>query len=275
MTTSYPAALDNFTNPSAGDSLAFSPSDLAPAGWWDASDTGTLTSDANGVATWNDKSTNAKNLGRWFTYGPNSGVATQNGLNVFKYPNLVNRTLVSGTSSYWSFLIDGSSYVVAAVVNPIVSGGWQNGGIFGTTRMGYSAGGYLYASCPGARSSGWSWNHLVYNSDPGQVVNNSTGNVFTTNTMQVVSLLADCDNATASARSSIFVNGSTAYANNVLTGSPSSISLPMGLTSDSWGNGGLVYDGLLAEVVIVTGANATEYNRARLHSWLNAKWAVY
>jgi len=71
---------------SGGGVAPFSPLDLSPALWLDASDTATITQAAGAVSQWNDKSGN----GRHVTQGsaslqPTTNTRTMNGLNVIDF----------------------------------------------------------------------------------------------------------------------------------------------------------------------------------------------
>ena len=64
----------------------WSPLDLTPQAWFDASDAATITASGSAVTQWNDKSSNGRNL----TQGtgsrqPTTGSTTQNGLNVINF----------------------------------------------------------------------------------------------------------------------------------------------------------------------------------------------
>ena len=69
-----------------GGLTSFSPLDLSPSLWLDASDTSTITESGGAVSQWNDKSFNGRN----FTQGtgaqqPTTGTNTQNGFNVISF----------------------------------------------------------------------------------------------------------------------------------------------------------------------------------------------
>lgn len=71
---------------SAGSWGAFDPASISGlTGWWDASDTGTITDTGGYVTQLNDLSGNANHLYQTGTYGPITGTRTQNGLNVLDF----------------------------------------------------------------------------------------------------------------------------------------------------------------------------------------------
>lgn len=64
----------------------FSPLDLSPALWLDASDTSTITASGGLVSQWNDKSGNGRNVSQATSANqPITGTTTLNGLNVITY----------------------------------------------------------------------------------------------------------------------------------------------------------------------------------------------
>jgi hypothetical protein len=64
----------------------FSPLDLSPALWLDASDTATITASSGSVSQWNDKSGNARHVTQGTAAAqPTTAAAAQNGLNVLSF----------------------------------------------------------------------------------------------------------------------------------------------------------------------------------------------
>jgi hypothetical protein len=65
---------------------SFSPLDLSPALWLDASDTATITASLGSVSQWDDKSGNGRNVTQGTAAAqPTTGSATQNGLNALSF----------------------------------------------------------------------------------------------------------------------------------------------------------------------------------------------
>ena len=82
---------------SAGSWGAFDPASISGlTGWWDASDTGTITDTGGYVTQLNDLSGNANHLYQTGTYGPITGTRTQNGLNVLDFFATTRAALYSG-----------------------------------------------------------------------------------------------------------------------------------------------------------------------------------
>jgi len=100
-----------------GKGITFSPLELSPVLWVDASDTSTISDTGGSVDTWADKSGNGYHL----TQGtaalqPKSGTATINGLNVVEYDG-ANTQYLLNASMPWA----GTSLTVFAVyeINPL------------------------------------------------------------------------------------------------------------------------------------------------------------
>lgn len=117
----------------------FSPLDLSPQAWYDASDTDTITDAGSGaVSQWDDKSGNAEHL----TQGtgsnrPTTGTRTQNSLNVLDFTNdrLVNSSIAAVTQPYTVYLAyahdsTGTQYVIDGTTSGgraglLISTTWQ------------------------------------------------------------------------------------------------------------------------------------------------------
>lgn len=257
---------------------AFSPLDLSPQAWYDASDTSTITQSGGAVSQWNDKSGNGRNVTQSTAAAqPGTGAITQNGLNVLTFDG--GDRLVAATASVWAFMHDGTDCIYALV--------WQPGTTsdpnalyvpFGTnTSSSNSVGHSLWYDDRAAVPRNNALNDSVTRGVTGTyVVDNVGTNAITANTFSVTTISSNPDAATASARSSIYVNLGSAIANNTYTGAVASGSNPAApLTIGSFGGGTFPLVGRIAEFIIVSGANATEANRVALRDYLNTKWAVY
>lgn len=259
--------------------LGFNPLSLSPALWLDASDTSTITSSGSPakVSQWNDKSGNGRNVTQpTGTAQPGTGSTTQNGLNVLTFDG--NDALDAATAADWKFLHDGTNYIVAAVVK------WGNVAspkalypLLSTFNSDLARVG-MWVGIDDRAARTKRLRHVVGNgSGTASVGNESADNATSTNAATVFSLLSDPDNATAASRSSMFNNGGSAIANNTLTTAVSTSNpqnfLTIGVIPAVPTAYALV--GFIAEIVIVSGANATEANRVALRDYLNAKWAVY
>lgn len=263
-----------------GGLKAFSPLDLSPQAWYDASDTSTITQSGGAVSQWNDKSGNGRHVTQaTAARQPGTGAVTQNGLNVLTFDG--GDWMSAATAADWKFLHDGTDYIVAAAVQ------------WGTV----SNPDALYVLAATFESSlliVGSWfgfddrptrimrlRHVVANgSGTASAFNETADNATSANAFKVFSLLADPNNGTAASRSSLFDNGGAASSNNTQTAAVSSSNPQFPLTIGVLPNPNVASQfgylvGRVGEIVFVSGANATEANRVALRDYLNAKWAVY
>jgi hypothetical protein len=234
---------------------AFSPLDLSPVLWLDASDTSTITEVGGAVSQWDNKGS----LGD-FTQGtaalqPTSGTETLNSLNVIDFDG--TEWIGASTAADWAFLHDGTNCLIAAVINSDTAIGNQ---IVMSTQASSGNPGFYYGHVTSNKV------HLVQNAVSNTMEASQIG-------AYILTLLADPDNGTAADRSLAFVDDGTVIQNNTTaTGatSPNADPLKIGVRGST-----VFWKGTVAEIVIVTGANATESNRQALRDYLNNKWAVY
>lgn len=258
-----------------GAAAGFSPLSLSPALWLDASDSSTITASGSPlkVSQWNDKSGNGRNVTQaTATNQPITGAVTQNGLNSVKFET--NDFLRHSTAATWTFLHDGTKYIIAQVVRFGDTADPNNYAYNYNTATGNTTRGSTFLYDSRSTLTG-RVQHAVYTGGGAStevVENNSADGAFPGNQFRVVSVLADPGNATAANRSFLYSNASAAYTNNTRTGTPSSSAPSTAFTLGFNPNGTVQYVG---ELIIVSGANATETNRALLRDYLNAKWAVY
>jgi hypothetical protein len=254
---------------------AFSPLDLSPVLWLDASDTSTITEVGGAVSQWDNKGS----LGD-FTQGtaadqPTTGSTTLNGLNVIDFAN--DHVVSTDAASAWNDLHNGTTWIAAYVAYNSSSTSGSFNGLFGTSVASQSVGAAVISDDSGASEAARvSVSRNVLNS---YAVTN-TGNTasFPFDTWIVGSLLTDPDNATAADRSVVFTDGGTAQKNNTLADAVSVSNATNTLRVGATGSTtvpGIEFTGSIAELIIVTGANATESNRQALRDYLNNKWAVY
>jgi len=235
--------------------------------WLDAADLSTITEAGGAVSQWDNKGT----LGD-FTQGtaalqPTTGATTLNGRNVidFSYDNLN-----ASTAADWTFMNNGTTFAVFAVVKATVSAD----NIF----MGTSDGNWIY--------TGFTYNLSTNNTFNGIAVLRGVGSTFavsattgagtiSSNNWYVLSTIADPDNATASARASLFINNGSAVANNTQTSSVDTGAPDFPMQIGAAGNGTYDLVGSIGEIIVLDGSLATETNRQTVRDYLNAKWAVY
>jgi hypothetical protein len=254
----------------------FSPLDLSPELWLDASDTSTITESGGAVSQWDNKGA----LGN-FTQGtgaaqPTTAASTINGLNVLDF---AGDYLTAANTNEWKFLHDGTVWFVAAV--------WQAGttadpnalyALFGNTALSSAnTGAYIAYDDRTLFSNN---DKILMQIDRG-VTGQSTAQEFTANgfhaanTPVVLSARADPANATAANRLLLQTNVGTPTSTNTRTNGASSANPTFALQIGAGGNDTFSLTGKIAELIIVSGTNATNTNRELVRDYLNAKWGVY
>jgi hypothetical protein len=243
--------------------------------WLDAADLSTITESGGSVSQWDNKGSLGNFTQATAALQPTTGASTLNGLNVLDFAGDI---LVSANSaSVWKFLHDGTNHIIAAVWKPgtttddatnyaLISS--IDGGA-GSSDVGLQ---FAYTGAVATNSA----THFVARGVSGSfVINNNSGSGFLpSGNFTVMTVDADPDNATAADRSEMFANAGTAVKNNtaanaVSTANPSeTLRIGASLTT-------LPLTGSIAELVIVSGADATEGNRVIIRDYLNAKWGVY
>ena len=239
---------------------------LNAAVWFDAADLTTITEASGAVFQWNNKGSLGNVSQGTAAVQPTTGATTVNGLNVIDFAGDYLTSV--DASSVYKFMNDGTTWLMAGVFKH--AGATK--GFFGNSRGTTAATGVDYRSF----STG---TQLVIN------VMDSSGSTTTTpvrdvisiteNTFRIDSLICDPDNGTAADRLSWFINDGADAATQtntgtVDTGNPTYV-LQIGALGDN--NGPL--DGSIAELVIVSGADATEGNRTIIRDYLNKKWGIY
>lgn len=234
--------------------------------WLDAADASTITASGGDVSQWNNKGT----LGN-FTQGtgalqPKTGVTTLNGRNVIDFA--ADYMTSADTAATYKFLHDGTDYLFALVgkVSSAPSGWFGN-----NQGSGDFAGMYWYSS---VTTNVW---HGVSRGVAGTSNTlNQANSSISSNTFAIQTVLADPDNGTAANRSSIFINAGSAIKNNTQTNAVSASNPTYALQVGTLGgNYGEPLTGSIAELIIVSGADATEGNRVIIRDYLNTKWGVY
>ena len=242
--------------------------------WLDAEDASTITHSGGAVSQWNNKGTLGNFTQATGALQPTTNATTLNGRNIIDFNQ---DSLVAVTQNEWKFLHDGTKYFVCAVAKTTDT---DNPGIFVA----------LYGSYNGA--SGEIGAHMGYNdvspaNDEFQVVigagvsgslvvANRPSNSLTSNTFAVVGTLADPSNATVNDRAKLFVDDAAITPNVVLANvGPSSSNPTRALRIGALGNDLSGIRGSIAEMVIVSGANATDGNRIIVRDYLNEKWGIY
>jgi hypothetical protein len=243
--------------------------------WMDASDLSTITESGGAVSQWDNKGS----LGN-FTQGtganqPTTGASTLNSLNVIDFAS--DFMTSADTAATYKFLHDGTDYIVAAVIkfgdsaNPNTTYNvFDNGGSSTSTS------GILFRYRDESGNNDALQHFVTRGVSSTRPVSNTADNALTSDQFTIASLLADPNNATAANRSLIYVDDGSAVDNNTETNAVSTSDPASVLYLGARNNGiGEKLTGSIAEIVIVSGADATEGNRVIIRNYLNAKWGVY
>jgi hypothetical protein len=254
---------------SVGKTVPAFPSGVTTYARFDASDATSITLNGSNVSQWNDLSGNGYNFSQGTAAAqPALITAGLNGLNTIEW--LGNDKLDStAASSVWKVFNDGTDYLVCFVAK------FQ-------TQTGYML---ILDAASSANTGGriiWntdaSLNHAVFRGSSGTsaVNNSSAASTYPSNTFKNVGVLADPDNGTAANRSSIKINNGSSIANNTQTNAVSTSN-----PASTWLLGAYLNDattdrmvGEIAEIVVCTGANATDANRTTIYNYLNSKWGI-
>lgn len=251
--------------------VAFDPASLNPDLWLDAADASTITESGGSVSQWNNKGT-LENLTQASSANqPTTGANTVNGLNVIDF---AGDYLEGSSKNQWKFMHDGTNYFVATVMK------------FGVTASPSAFYGLIGNNQVSSANTGFSygWDDRLNQEGPWAQVTNGSGspvfvrqedNFIFANTIFVNSFLVDPDNATAADRFDHFVNTTENSVQNTSTDSPSSSDPNLDFVLGTVGANTFPLTGQIAEIIIVSGVDATEENRVEVVNYLNAKWSVF
>jgi hypothetical protein len=256
--------------------LGFTPAALSPALWLDASDTSTITESGGDVSQWNNKGSLGNFTQASGALQPATGSTTLNGLNVMDFSA---DYLTAANTNEWKFLHDGTDYLLAVAWKPGTTAD-PNAFVvlFGSSALATGNVGTTFGFDDRTASS--RNNRLLHVVDRGgsgtnAVVNLSSDNASSPNIFGVTTMLADPDNGTAANRSAMHQNDGSAIKNNTATNAVSTANPSHALQIGAGGNNVSPMSGSIAELIVVSGADATEGNRVIIRDYLNAKWGVY
>lgn len=236
---------------------SFAPTDIANCGgWWDASDTASITASGGAVSQWNDKSGNA----RHFTQGtgtnqPTTGTRTQNSLNVLDFDGSndfmsAGDVLDVGTGGLTVFVV--AAYDVTG-----------NGGLLSKSRAGVEGGRWGFV-----RDSG---TMLAIFED---TANRQVSKADTSTSARIVAqrvVRSGGNNQLyfgSTSQGTVATSGATNYnTTNVLL---------VGSYNDTAGTGplaGYYLNGWVGEVIVYT-TNLADADMTTVFNYLSAKWSV-
>jgi hypothetical protein len=228
----------------AGGVQGFSPLELSPALWLDASDTSTITASGGLVSAWADKSGNSRNMSQSTSSVQPSYTDTKNGLSVVTFGDTKRMF-----GSVWG--PSTSAITIAAVIRSTTSS---------SQRVAFSLG---------------SNNHMAVstNTQYGKKVGGLIGGVewleTSTSANQSWTVLVV---RRASSTNTVRANGSN------LTVTLGGSSTPVSASGNMWVGGDSVTpygNWQVAEIVVVNGSSLSGSSLTNLETYLNAKWAVY
>ena len=254
--------------------------------WYDAADAASVITEGSPlrVSQWSDKS----GLGRHATNTtsgstqPSYTTAGRNGLNVLTFAAAsVQRLTVPSSTATFKFLHDGTeSYIAAVSVYGTVANPNAFYGLFGNSRGSLPTGFQLVY-----RDSGTANDALTFD-----IANNGTAvangltagnsaviaahnNLAPAQTMVVQEVAIDADNATASQRIKLRVNGGTEVAENNKTGAPDSGNAEQNMQIGAVGNNVGPLQGDICEILLFNQL-PTAAARDLIRRYLGSKWGV-
>lgn len=250
----------------------WTPAEISTFAWYDASDSGSLSTSGSDVLSVTDKSGNGRTLSASATR-PQTGVNTLNGLNVI---DVVYPAFFNNYTTDWLMLTDGTTYVVGFVfyMNDLESGELQP--LLHTRHSGSTQSGFqlihldaapydniIYAQTKVSTNYSSSYGDVADDAWPGQE-------------WACLSFKGDPDNGTAADRGRMYRNGVLIGTNSETTAAVSAQQHGLVIGSDTSS-----YDGVasttsmrLAELVVLSGASATDENRVLLEGYLMSKWGL-
>lgn len=246
---------------------SFNPATISPLAWYDASDTSTLTVSSNKVSQWNDKGSNGYNLTQGTSANqPKSGLTTRNGLNVVDFDG--SGWMEGSTASNWTSLHTTDKGLWALAFNNTKAG---NGWIFSTRSSTGNGGGSAELNADN-RSSAAKIIVASLNGSGQYVCENVKSSAYTNGTFTYMTFINDFGNATASNRSEIYLEQGTANKANAETATAGTTAPQVPLNLGRIAGFNITMEGSICELILVTGANATETNRTKLRDYLKSKW---
>jgi hypothetical protein len=272
----------------------WTPAQLSSELWIDFSDTTTLfdatsggsnVTNGVGIARAEDKSGNA----RHFTEGTSGNRPTwtsgvQNSLGIARYDG--GDRLTNSSTSIWNFLHSTGGTVFVVVKNGTSADPQALYGWFGNNAASSASTGFLAAYDDR--------NNITGNTDAllssaslsvtgqfaastvttaGNVIATEFRNIFTPNVFQVSAILVDADNATASNRLKIAVDGGSLVGNNERTTTPTTNNATYGMQIGTVGNNSFPLTGDYCELIIFSSLLSTT-DRQLVEGYLAWKWGL-
>jgi len=248
---------------------AIDPADLNPDLWLDASDASTITESGGSVSQWDNKGSLSNFTQATSANQPTTGANTLNGLNVIDFAS--DHLNATSTNEY-KILHDGTVYFFAFVGKATGSDDLQLA--WGTESDGTVVIGQSFGIDDRSSLSRTGALRYAITNGSSSVINVIDNNQFPMSQFNLASGLVDPGNATAADRLEYYLDDGTVRKENSSTGTPST-SNPNETMSIGSSRAVGDFSGSIAELIVVSGANATEENRAGVVTYLNDKWSVF
>jgi hypothetical protein len=254
------------------------PAAITTALWLDAADASTVTETSGLITQVNDKSGNSRNFTASSGARPTYTSSGLNGLPVFTLSGSQYLTSAD-TAATWNFLhqAGGSTVWIAGkagnVSNPLASSYLLGNNATSSTNHG------MYFAYGDEDFGGGKNDDLITDfvtrGVTGSFVsfNVSTNNTLAANTAFQASVAWNLGSGTASARSSIRVNGGSAIELNAETNAASTSNASHTLQIGAAGNNAVPMTGFISEVVIAASIASTD-TRQRIEGYLAHKWGL-
>jgi hypothetical protein len=251
------------------------PQELGADLWLDASDTSTITESGGAVSQWTNKGSLGDFTQATGAVQPTTGATTLNGRNVIDF---ASDYLTAANTNEWKFLHDGTDWIMACVARFGTAS--DPNAVYGLLGSSTSSTSFVGAWLAYDDRAEFSLNDMFRGAvnrggSPPAVSFASANGFLAANAAAVLSAYLRPSNATAANRLAYHLNDGAAISPNTQTGTPSTSNPSYALQIGASGNNTLAMTGYIAEIVVVSGANATETNRAALTNYLNTKWGVF
>jgi hypothetical protein len=259
--------------------------------WWDASDAASVTLDAGRVSQLADKSGKGRHAANTTSGStqPSYVTGARNGLNVARFAAAsVQRLTVASSTAAYNFLHNGTDSFIAAVSvygtnsNPIAAYALfgNNGLSSANTGSAFYYDDRLYPALTGNNAllaqitvAGGGINPIRSIKADNTSPLDAYSNIATPQAVLVQEAVFDADNATASQRYRLKINGGSEIAANEVTGIPTSSNATFNLQVGAIGNGTGALEGDICELLIFSQI-PTAAARDMIRRYLGAKWGV-
>jgi hypothetical protein len=230
--------------------------------WYDASDASTITSSSNLVSQWNDKSTNGYNLAQGSGGNqPSTGLTTQNGKNLIQFADSKSLNAnASSTAANWGAFSQSKTVIAIACIPET-----NNGILMSTNNSDNDTNGFRITLLDTNQNS------MIVSSTTYVAINGGNNNITSRTAFAVFTYLTDPTNGTLLNRSEIYENNSAAFKNNTQSGSITTTVNNQLLLGVNNANG---VSSKIGEIVMFSGADATEDNRLLVKEYLMNKWGL-